>query len=127
MKKIYIVSDGTGETAAQMVNAALVQFQKGDPTGKSSTPSNHEIYISRHKNMREKEQIMAVCEDAAEAKALIVYTIVSPEVRSALAECAKARGVQCVDLIGPLLAGMAGHFGFEPTSIAGLLHNVNEA
>jgi regulator of PEP synthase PpsR (kinase-PPPase family) len=115
MKKIYIVSDGTGETAAQMVKAAMVQF------------SDQDVYISRHKNMREKEQIEAICEEAAEAKALIVYTIVSPEVRSTLSTCAKARGIECVDLIGPLLVGMAGHFGFEPKSIAGLLHNVNEA
>ncbi len=117
MKKIYIVSDGTGETAAQMVKAAMVQFQS----------KSENVYISRHKNMREKAQIEAVCEEAAEAKALIIYTIVSPDIRTILAEQAKLRGVMCVDLIGPLLAGLAGHFGFEPKSIAGLLHNVNEA
>lgn len=117
MKKIYIVSDGTGETAAQMVKAAMVQFQN----------QNGDVYISRHKNMRERSQIESVCEEAAEANALIIYTIVSPEIRTILAEQAKTRGVMCVDLIGPLLAGLAGHFGYEPKSIAGLLHNVNEA
>jgi len=115
MKKVYIVSDGTGETAAQMVKAAMVQFQSQD------------VYISRHKNMREKSQIEAICEEAAESNALIVYTIVSPEIRTILADQSKTRGVPCVDLIGPLLAGLAGHFGYEPNSIAGLLHNVNEA
>lgn len=117
MKKIYIVSDGTGETAAQMVKAAMVQFQN----------RNEDVYFSRHNNMREKSQIEAVCEEAAESNALIVYTIVSPDIRTILAEQAKLRGVMCVDLIGPLLAGLAGHFGYEPKSIAGLLHNVNEA
>ncbi len=117
LKKIYIVSDGTGETAAQMVKAAMVQFQN----------ENSDVYISRHKNMREKSQIESVCEEAAESNALIVYTIVSPEIRTMLAEQAKFRNVECVDLIGPLLAGLAGHFGYEPKSIAGLLHNVNEA
>lgn len=117
MKKIYIVSDGTGETAAQMVKAAMVQFQD----------RNEDVYFSRLNNMREKSQIEAVCEEAAESNALIVYTIVSPEIRTILAEEAKLRGVMCVDLIGPLLAGLAGHFGYEPKSIAGLLHNVNEA
>ncbi|MBC7387078.1 MAG: kinase/pyrophosphorylase [Cryobacterium sp.] len=120
MKKVYIVSDGTGETAAQMVKAAMVQFA-------NQFSAEKDIYISRHKNMRKKEQIEAICEEAAEAKALIVYTIVSPDIRTALAEQATARGVVCVDLIGPLLAGLAGHFGLEPKSIAGLLHNVNEA
>jgi regulator of PEP synthase PpsR (kinase-PPPase family) len=116
-KKIYIVSDGTGETAAQMIKAAMVQFPN----------QNGDVYFSRHKNVREKAQIEGICEDAAESKALIIYTIVSPEIRTALAEQARAKNVPCVDLIGPLLAGLAGHFGFEPKSIAGLLHNVNEA
>lgn len=120
MKKVYILSDGTGETAAQMVKAAMIQFQKG----LTETP---EVYFIRHKNVREPAQIEAICEEAGEAGALIIYTIVSPDVRTALASCAKARGIECVDLIGPLLAGLAGHFGYEPKSIAGLLHNVNEA
>lgn len=121
MKKVYIVSDGTGETAAQMVKAAMIQFAK------DKTSHDQEVYFSRHKNVREKSQIEAICEEAADAGALIIYTIVSPEIRTALADTAKDRGVRCVDLIGPLLAGLAGHFGYEPKSIAGLLHNVNEA
>ena len=120
MTKVYILSDGTGETAAQMVKAAMIQFQKDQ----TETP---EVYFVRHKNVRERAQIEAICEEAAEAKALIIYTIVSPDVRTALAEIAKAKEIECVDLIGPLLAGLAGHFGYEPKSIAGLLHNVNEA
>lgn len=121
MKKVYIVSDGTGETAAQMIKAAMTQFQK------KSKGADPEVYFSRHKNVRERSQIESICEEAADAKALIIYTIVTPEIRTALAECATARGVMAVDLIGPLLAGLAGHFGYEPKSIAGLLHNVNEA
>jgi regulator of PEP synthase PpsR (kinase-PPPase family) len=31
-----------------------------------------------------------------------------------------------VDLLGPLLVGLASYFGYEPKSIAGLLHDVNE-
>ncbi|MBS1960808.1 MAG: kinase/pyrophosphorylase [Bdellovibrionales bacterium] len=120
MKKVYIVSDGTGETAAQMVKAAMIQFQK-------DKGEELDVYFTRHKNVRETAQIEGICEEAADAKALIIYTIVSPEVRTALADCAKSKGIECVDLIGPLLAGLAGHFGYEPKSIAGLLHNVNEA
>lgn len=120
MKKVYILSDGTGETAAQMVKAAMIQFQKGQ----TETP---DVYFVRHKNVRERAQIEAICEEAEGEKALIIYTIVSPDIRTALADCAKAREIECVDLIGPLLAGLAGHFGYEPKSIAGLLHNVNEA
>ena len=78
-----------------MVKAAMIQFQKDK--GEMS-----DVYFTRHKNVREKAQIEGICDEASDAKALIVYTIVSPEVRTALADCAKVKGLVCVDLIGPL-------------------------
>jgi regulator of PEP synthase PpsR (kinase-PPPase family) len=113
-KRIIIISDGTGETAAQMTKAAMVQF--GDQN----------IYFSRYKNIREESQIDAICEEAAVGKDLIVYTIVSPKLRSFLAARASENHIPCVDLLGPVLVGLASYFGYEPKSIAGLLHDVNE-
>jgi len=113
-KRIIIISDGTGETAAQMTQAAMVQF--GD----------QDIYFSRYKNIREESQIEAICEEASVAKDLIVYTLVSPKLRAFLAQKAIESQIPCVDLLGPVLVGLAGYFGYEPKSIAGLLHGVNE-
>jgi regulator of PEP synthase PpsR (kinase-PPPase family) len=113
--RIIIVSDGTGETAAQMTKAAMVQF------------SGHDIFLSRHKNVRNEGQIEAILDDASEKNDLIVYTIVSPQLRQYLVTQSRKKGVACVDLLGPLLVGLAGYFGYEPKSIAGLLHDVNES
>lgn len=113
-KRILIVSDGTGETAAQMTKAAMVQF------------SNHDVYFTRYKNVRNEAQIEAICEDAALSKDLLIYTIVSPTLRAFLIAKARTHSIPTVDLLGPLLAGLAGYFGYEPLSIAGLLHDVNE-
>jgi [pyruvate, water dikinase]-phosphate phosphotransferase / [pyruvate, water dikinase] kinase len=112
--RIIIVSDGTGETAAQMIKAAMVQF------------SDHDLYFTRYKNVRNEAQIEAICEDAATNKDLLVYTIVSPQLRAFLVSKARECSIPCVDLLGPLLVGLAKHFGYEPKSIAGLLHDVNE-
>lgn len=112
--RIIIVSDGTGETAAQMTKAAMVQF------------SNHDVYFTRYKNVRNEAQIEAICEDASINRDLIVYTIVSPQLRAFLATKATEKNIPCVDLLGPLLVGLANHFGYAPKSIAGLLHDVNE-
>lgn len=114
-KKIIIVSDGTGETAAQMVKAAMVQF------------SQHNVYFVRHKNVRNETQIDAVCTEAAAEKDLLVYTMVSPLLRQYLVAQARAHQIPCVDLLGPLLKGLANYFGYEPKAIAGLLHDINEA
>lgn len=114
-RRIFIVSDGTGETAAQMTKAAMVQF------------SGQNIFFSRHKNIRNEIQIEAILEEAREKKDLIVYTMVSPTLRTFLVSRATELHIPCVDLLGPLLRGLASYFGYEPKAIAGLLHDVNES
>src|SRR5205823_5672319 len=113
-KRIILVSDGTGETAVQMAKAAMVQF------------SDYNVFFTRYKNVRNESQIEAICDDAASRKDLMVYTIVSPQLRAFLSNRAREKGIPCVDLLGPLLLGLASYFGYQPKSIAGLLHDVNE-
>jgi [pyruvate, water dikinase]-phosphate phosphotransferase / [pyruvate, water dikinase] kinase len=113
-QRIIILSDGTGETAAQMTKAAMVQF------------SQRSISLTRYKNVRNESQIEAICEDAATNKALLIYTIVSPQLRQYLVNQSRERQIPCVDLLGPLLVGLGSYFGYEPKAIAGLLHDVNE-
>lgn len=114
-KRIIIVSDGTGETAVQMTKAAMVQF------GQDQT-----FYFTRYKNVRNEAQIEAICEDASVNNDLLIYTIVSPQLRAFVVKKAREKSISCVDLLGPLLVGLAHYFGYEPKSIAGLLHDVNE-
>lgn len=113
-RRIIVVSDGTGETGAQMTQAAMVQFREQD------------VYFTRYKNVRNESQIEAICEDASTNKDLLVFTIVSPQLRAFLVRKARERELPCVDLLGPLLIGLASYFGYEPKSIAGLFHDVNE-
>jgi len=113
-KTIMVLSDGTGETAAQITKAALAQFPEQEPE------------IIRYKRVREETQLAGLLDEAFETKALIVYTIVSPQLRSTLFQQAMKRGLPCVDLLGPLLSGLGSYFGYEPKAVAGLLHDVNE-
>ncbi|OFZ21641.1 MAG: phosphate kinase [Bdellovibrionales bacterium GWB1_55_8] len=112
--RIVIISDGTGETAAQMIQAAMVQF------------SDRQAVFTRYKNVRSEAQMQAICEDAAVEKDLIIYTIVSPQLRAFLANQAREHAIPTIDLLGPLLVGLASYFGYQPKSVAGLLHDVNE-
>lgn len=112
--RIIIISDGTGETAAQITKAAMVQF------------SNHDVFFTRYKNVRNENQIQAIVEEAESNHDLVVYTIVSPSLRAYLASNARSRNIPCVDLLGPILIGLGNYFGYAPKAIAGLLHDVNE-
>lgn len=113
-KRIYILSDGTGETAVQMVKAALVQFEK------------QKIAFYRFKNVRSKNQIAPILEEAEKEKAIVFYTLVQTELRSHVVQVARDKSVPVVDLLGPILAGLGSFFGYAPRAVAGLLHDVNE-
>jgi [pyruvate, water dikinase]-phosphate phosphotransferase / [pyruvate, water dikinase] kinase len=88
---VYIVSDGTGETASTMIKAALVHY------------TSIEANIVRCKNVRTESQMDSVVADAFEAKAILVHTVASQTMRRQLTEKAVAKGVPVFDLLGPLL------------------------
>lgn len=112
--KVIIISDGTGETAKAMTRAAITQFQ------------SKEIFITRYKNVLTKEHIDAIFQEAAIHHDLVVYTIVTPELRLYVQELSRKEHVRSVDLLGPLLTSFANMFETEPDYQPGLLHAVND-
>lgn len=99
---IYIISDGTGETAATMIRAALVQYLDA------------EINIVRSKNVRTESQVENVIADAFENQGIIIHTVVSPQLKQVIQEQSAAKGLLSVDLIGPLLQTLDEYFGGAP-------------
>ncbi len=95
--KVVIISDGTGETAKSMTRAAITQFQ------------SKEIFFTRYKNVRTKEHIDAIFQEAAIHHDMVIYTIVSPQL-----------------ILGPILTSFANVFEVEPDYQPGLLHAVND-
>ena len=112
---LFIISDGTGETAAVMVRAALVQY------------ADREVHIVRYKNIRSEEQIIPIVDEAFERRGLIVYTLVSQQLRRKIHEIALSKGLPALDLLGPILNTLDGFFGGAAHSgQAGLLRAVDE-
>lgn len=112
--KVIVISDGTGETASAITRAAMTQFQE------------KEIFFTRYKNIRTKEQIDAIFQEAAIHHDIVVYTIVSVELRAYIAELSKRDHVRSVDVMGPLLTTFSNFFEAEPNYQPGLLHAVND-
>lgn len=112
---IYVISDGTGETAMTMTRAALVHY------------SSHDLNIVRCKNIRTEAQADSAVEEAYEKKAIIIHTVVSRQLRRHLQDKAASFGLQQVDLLGPLLNELD-QFLQETDSKkeAGALHAVDE-
>jgi len=111
---IYIISDGTGETASTMTKAALVQYSQKD------------VNIVRCKNVRTEAQVESVINEAFESKGIIVHTVVSPAMRAKITEIASSKGLLSVDLLGPLLNALDRFFGVAGEGEAGLLRTVDD-
>lgn len=112
--KIVIISDGTGETASGMVRATMAQF------------SAHDVYFTRYKNVRSREQIDSIFTEAAIHHDMVIYTIVSKEMREYITEISREKHVRAIDLLGPLLTAFSNFFEKEPTFEPGILRAVNE-
>lgn len=112
---IYVLSDGTGETAMTMTKAALVHY------------TNHDFNIVRCKNLRTVQQLESTIDEAYEKKAFIIHTIVSPQLRSLVRDKAAGYGLKQVDLLGPLLNEFDSFFNVvNSEKEAGILHSVDE-
>lgn len=112
--KVVVISDGTGETASSITRAAMAQFP------------DKEIFFTRYKNIRTKEQIDAIFQEAAIHHDIVIYTIVSVQLRQYIAELSKRDHVRSVDVMGPLLTTFSNFFEAEPEYQPGLLHQVND-
>jgi regulator of PEP synthase PpsR (kinase-PPPase family) len=112
--KIIILSDGTGETASSMTQAAAMQF------------NDKEVVFTRYKNIRTKLQVDSIFQDAALKHDLIVYTIVSPELREYIVELSDKFNVPSIDLLGPLLSSLSSYLESKPAVRPGAFHEVND-
>lgn len=112
--KIIIISDGTGETATAISRAVMTQFSERD------------VYFTRYKNVRTKEQLDAIFSEAAVHHDLIIYTLVSADMREYISEVARIKHVRTLDVLGPALTTFSNYFDQEPTNEPGLLHQVND-
>ncbi len=96
---VYLISDSTGETAATMIRAALVHYTQQD------------IQLVRCKNIRNEEQLEPLIEDAFERKAVVVYTVVSPQMRQKIRTACNEKAIPHIDLLGPVLEVLDTYFG----------------
>lgn len=114
MQNVFIVSDGTGRTAEQTVQAALTQF------------SDLEVVLHRYPEVRSAEQVREVVENAVQVGGLIVHTMVSKRLRDTISDLARLYDVETIDLMGPLLAHLADRFASFPSERPGLFRQLNK-
>lgn len=99
---IFVVSDSTGETAERVVRAALLQFPE------------QRVRIRLFTRVRDPDAVKEVLEKATEAGAMIVFTLVSPDLREYFHELAAQARVEAVDVIGQLIHKVGTYLDMTP-------------
>ena len=104
-KVIYVVSDSTGETAERVTRATLLQFP------------DEKVRLKIERRVRDRRALTAILQQAAAAEAMVVFTLVRPELRDHFNEEAARLDVSYVDVIGSLLVQIARHLEADPVNI----------
>ena len=113
-KYIIIISDGIGDTAKEIADCGMAQFE------------GHDVSFQRHINIRSLNQINSIFSDKNISNALVLYTLVSPDLRDKIEVLAKEKGAHCIDIIGPVLDVFSDFFKDAPSARPGLHRRVDQ-
>ncbi|NOY28102.1 MAG: kinase/pyrophosphorylase [Oligoflexia bacterium] len=114
-RPIFVVSDGTGDTAEKLVRAALLQFK------------DVVVFVRTFPQVTEPEQLSRLYRHAARERAIVVTTLVRSDMRRAAAGLAKNHRVRTVDAIGSLLVQLTDFLETSPKGVPGLMHQADDA
>ena len=110
----YVLSDSVGETAERVVVAAASQFE------------NARVQVRRIPWVSGIDVIHSTVENAKRERAIIVYTLVVPELRKALWDAATEAGIPCVDLMGPTMEAFRTVLDQQPKFRPRLIHKMDD-
>ncbi len=111
---VVVVSDSIGETAELVVRAAASQFNSGA------------VEVRRLSYVSEAETVRAAVESARGRRAVIVYTLILPEMRDLIRELALTMGVTAVDIMGPTMDALTELLEVEPRLEPGVIRRLDE-
>lgn len=112
--QVFIVSDATGLTAEMVISAVLLQFKEVDPVFKKFP------YI------KTKEQIATILVQAEAVQGIVIYSLVSEELRVWIRKETRKLNLFAVDILGPHLESIAKMWNLIPTFIPGRRRRVSE-
>ncbi len=110
---IFIISGGIGASGDQLVRTVLAQFPEDS------------VQVSTFGNVRKQDQLIEILHQARETDALVVFTMVDPEMQDNLAAEAGRLHVQTIDLMGPLMEWVSAKTGARPKGQPGLYRKLH--
>ena len=114
MKKIYIISDATGQSGLHILRAALVQFE------------HSRAKITVFHDIDTKASLRKILDQAKTSKALIAMTFVKQEMRDYTDEYCRKNDILHLDILGPLINTLSSYLRRKPLQTPSLLRKVDK-
>jgi hypothetical protein len=116
LKKIIIVSDGTGKTAKRLMDAVLAQYAT-----KEVDFALQRIY----QEVRTKSQLDTILGDI-DTDYLVLYSLISSSMSDHFHERLEERNILHLNVLGPMLSTMSKFLGVHPDYEPGLLQIIDD-
>lgn len=113
--KIYALSDATGELVHQLTKDVIQQFPDID------------FDITRIPKLDRKEKIDKCLEQAAKEKAVVIFTLVSFELREYLRNQAEKHSLIAIDVMGPTLDTFSSVLEKSPAATPGIQYKMTQS
>jgi hypothetical protein len=113
-KKIYIISDATGQSGLHILRAAIVQFEHA----RARMMVFHDIDT--------KAGLKKILDQARADKALIAFTFVKKGMRDYASQYCLKNDIYHLDILGPLINNLSSYLQREPLETPTLLRKVDE-
>ncbi|WP_105985475.1 pyruvate, water dikinase regulatory protein [Staphylococcus chromogenes] len=114
--KIIIASDSVGETAELVAKACISQFKNVESKAE----------VIRYPYIETKQNIDEIIQLAKENNAMIIYTLVRPDIRDYMATLIIENRLKSVDIMGPIMSMMEETFQQQPINEPGIVHKLDE-
>jgi hypothetical protein len=105
--ELHVISDSTGETAARVVEAVEAQFP------------GQEFEVVRHPRIAVVEDVHLAAQRARGRRAVVIFTLVEPEMREVMRTLCKRYRLHYCDLLGHPIEAVARVSGAPATRRAG--------
>lgn len=113
--RIFVISDSVGETANRLIQAALAQY-----------PNLSSPEIKNFPFIDNETDLKSILKDALAQDAIVVSTLVSPELNRIIKATAQHEQLRHIDFLSQMIHLIQDQTGFEPILKSGALHALDE-
>lgn len=113
---VYVISDSIGETARNVVKAAMSQFYGKDP-----------YEIKRFPFVTDQNTLSDILTNAKQQDAVVVYTLVEEKLIEFLEDFAQKENITTIDLMSDMLKKISGRLNKKPKREPGIIRKLDES